>query len=225
MISKIKITTFGLQVWYSILELLFPSSCLHCFCSIEPGGILCELCLWSLVPEESELSLGTEFQGIGSLIAVFPYDGPAGSLVRGLKLRSSPYIAEGMGGYMAHQFLKFDLPLPDIIVPVPLSASHHFSRGYNQSLLLAYEMGKILDRPVLELLGKYSIAYSQMNLSTEDRKNLNKDLFTVRGAIDRSKRILLVDDVVTTGSTLRCSAQQLAVFEPSSIDAIAFAKA
>ncbi|QLH36777.1 MAG: hypothetical protein HWD61_12055 [Parachlamydiaceae bacterium] len=84
--------------------------------------------------------------------AVFDYQGPAATIVLKMKNANQPYLAKGAGAYLAFQLMHMGWPLPDTLVPVPLTLAHQISRGYNQSLLLANQVGKILQRPVQNIL-------------------------------------------------------------------------
>jgi ComF family protein len=160
--------------------------------------------------------------------AAFDYEGPAASLVKGLKYGSLDYLAIGMGAFMAAQYIAMEWPWPDYIIPVPLSSMHLLGRGYNQSALLAASLGHLLQRPVLEVLGRYSGDYSQAGLLRQQRLALNSQCFALRpGFCDKlaGKNLLLVDDVITTGTTLTCCAEVLRKELPATMYAIAFCRA
>lgn len=111
---------------------------------------------------------------------------------------------------MVLQFVQLDLPLPDLIVPVPQSFTRTLMRGYNPCLLLAKEIGKQLDRPVLQPLRRLSGDLPQAALSREQRKTLNRGSFVWKQGMDiNEKVVLLIDDVRTTGMTLNHSGELL----------------
>lgn len=130
--------------------------------------------------------------------------------MKALKSGKAPHLAKGLAGYMALQYLKKDLPLPDIIVPVPQSLHRSLQIGYNPSLLLAQHLGKILDRPVISLLKRKRQLVCQMKVDKERRYLLSVENFAWQKRIPIvEKTILLVDDVMGTGATLRACAQRL----------------
>jgi ComF family protein len=91
----------------------------------------------------------------------------------------------------------------DVIVPVPLHAARQRQRGYNQSALLARELGACLGRPVAEdSLVRTKATAPQVGLNAEERRANVCDAFRCTGTDLSGKRVLLVDDVCTTGSTL-----------------------
>ena len=137
------------------------------------------------------------------LIAAFEYQGPAAQLLRSFKHGQRAEFAKDLAAFMAVQFLKLDLPLPDLIVPVPQSLTHKISRGFNQSLLLALELGKILERPVYDILKRRAGDFSQTGLKREQREAMSEGAFAWKKKRDiADKTVLVVDDVMTTGTTL-----------------------
>jgi ComF family protein len=182
-----------------LLEVVFPPFCWHCD---EPATLsqpLCPSCvkLLDILPPADPL---VTFEG----------QGPAWTLMKALKSGKAPRLAEGLAGYMALQYLKCDLPLPDIIVPVPQSLHRSLQVGYNPSLLLAQHLGKTLDRPVLQLLKRKRQLFCQMKVDRDRRYLLSAENFQWKKRVPiAEKTILLVDDIVGTGATLRACAQRL----------------
>lgn len=215
---------------------VFPKLCFHCSERIEQQNrLLCKTCFDSLELIDPLTScprcFSSDYQKKSScpgcykkttyltaLASVFEEEGPAGTLVRKLKGGDKPYLAESLAFFMTMQLFKLQWPLPDCIVPVPISNMRLFCRGYNQSLLLAEAMGRLLDRPVLQVLGRKSGEFSQTGLSTTQRHELKSDsLFLKKGKNIQDKKILLVDDVLATGSTLRASAEVMLAGCPQQI--------
>lgn len=160
------------------------------------------------------------------LAAAFDYAGPAASLIRKLKYSDQPYLAKGCGAYLAAQVLRLEWPIPDAIVPVPLSLSHWFERGYNQSALMAETLSEILKSSVCHALKRKSGDYSQAGLSRQQRVQLDGSTIQLKQGLSlQDKHILLVDDVTTTGSTLRKCAEALLEASPSSIYGITVCRA
>lgn len=123
-----------------------------------------------------------------------------------LKYSSSQDLATPLGEMMVSYWQ--DVPLPaDVIVPVPLHARRLRERGYNQAALLARELGKGMGLPVLEnALVRVRDTSSQVDLSAQKRKENMRGAFHCPDDRSAGKRVLLVDDVYTTGATLEaCS--------------------
>jgi ComF family protein len=138
------------------------------------------------------------------VISAFEYFGPAASLVQALKYGNQPYLAKDAAAFLAYQYLRLDLPIPDLIVPVPISFTRYLMRGYNQSFLLAQEMGKLLNRPATNLFKRYSGDLPQASLNRAQREALAQSSFCWKKRMDiKEKVVLLIDDVRTTGTTLQ----------------------
>lgn len=98
----------------------------------------------------------------------------------------------------------------DVIVPVPLHSIREKSRGFNQAAILADIIGKRIDVPVAtETLLKQKRTKDQAKLNPEQRRENIKDAFRLPGSEVAGKRIIIVDDVVTTGATVNEAALTL----------------
>ena len=98
----------------------------------------------------------------------------------------------------------------DALVPVPSGRGERRSRGYDVPLMLARALGRELGLPVMQALCKIRETPRQMALSGGERRKNLKNAFSARpDALLEGKRILLVDDVLTTGSTLNECAKAL----------------
>lgn len=229
----------------SFIDLLYPRLCLCCgefLCGEEPlfcrscadqlevidSTTRCPLCFSSEIDRSDRLcSRCTRVpSALNRTVSVFDYLGPAATLVKKLKYGNQQHLAEGMAAYMAAQLLQSGVDLPDYLVPIPITWLRHFDRGYNQSLLLAEGMAKILDRPVLQALGRCCGDLSQAGLSRGQRLHLGADSFYLkkRGMLEE-KNLLLIDDVMTTGTTLKRCAEVLAAEYPATIRALTFCRA
>lgn len=99
---------------------------------------------------------------------------------------------------------QFDLASVDVILPMPLTGLHHFIRGYNQSGYLAAALARRLDRRCREdVLARTGRPRRQSELDEEARRENVKGTFVVRkGEFVQGRTVLVIDDVMTTGSTL-----------------------
>jgi ComF family protein len=123
------------------------------------------------------------------------------------------------------QFFRLDWPIPDVIVPVPISLTRWLDRGYNQSALIAKEMSTLLEVPALDVLKRRSGDYSQAGLSYAQRKTLSSNSFLLKKSLSiQEKTVLLIDDVYTTGTTLACSAEALCAGFPEHIYGLTLCK-
>jgi competence protein ComFC len=123
-----------------------------------------------------------------------------------LKYSNSRDLAAPLGEMMVSYWQDVHLPA-DVIVPVPLHPRRLRERGYNQATLLARELGKGVDLPVLEnVLIRVRDTSPQVDLSAEERKENVREAFHCPDDRLAGKDVLLIDDVYTTGATLEaCS--------------------
>ena len=115
----------------------------------------------------------------------------------------------------------------DIIVPVPLHYTRIIKRRYNQSSLIAKELGKLTGIKVeYNVLTKHKRTKPQVECNGLERLNNVKGAFEVKHLNKlQGKRILLIDDVLTTGSTLKECASAIKKSKPKSIDCLTVARA
>jgi len=118
---------------------------------------------------------------------------------------------------------------PQLIIPVPLHPSRQRERGYNQALLLANNLGQNLKIPVTsKIVKKIKPTAPQNSLSAEERKQNLRDVFTLstRPLVNRKpiRKIAIVDDVITTSTTVTQIADLLKPFGINEIDVWAIAR-
>ena len=200
-----------------VLDLLFPSFCIGCG---REGSLLCSSCLGSLPRieppfcvkcgkplDKGNLCLDCEQEPsqIDGIRSPFHFDGVVREAVHQLKYKNLKAIVLPLAQLMA-EYLQ-DNPLPcDVLVPVPLHHRRIRERGYNQSSLLARELGRLVSLPVVEdsLIRKVNTP-PQTRMSAEERKKNVSEAFSCDGRL-RDKAVLLIDDVATTGATLESCA-------------------
>lgn len=128
------------------------------------------------------------------------YDGDAKKMIYALKFGKKKYLAETLGALMADTFVSEKMEA-DIIVFMPMTSEEEKKRGFNQSELLANEVGKRLDIPVLPALVKIKDTKAQKELRGKERaKNLEGAFACIFEQV-KKRKILLVDDIFTTGAT------------------------
>lgn len=230
----------------SLLDLLYPPLCLHCDDSLDKyHPLFCAECIKYLTlidPNERcpycfSFAIDAEYDKccdfcrenpslIERTASAFDYAGPAATLIKKCKYGGQFYLAEGLGAYMTAQFLQLNWPMPDCIVPMPMARLRRIERGYNQSLLIAKSIAKLLDRPIYDILKRRSGDFSQAGLNHHQRLNLDSEVFSIKkGAACDGLCVLLVDDVLTTGSSLRCCAEALVELNPKHIYALTACRA
>lgn len=150
------------------------------------------------------------------LLITFESIGPAQSLISGLK-RGHPH-APLLAAYMAIQYTHSTHRLPDLITAVPTSLWRKWQTTLSPSTELAIQLAKLLDRPFVSLLKRTRQLHLQTNLSREERLQLSSDEFQWKNKQNlRGKNVLLIDDTITTGTTLACCAERLYEASPAKI--------
>lgn len=137
--------------------------------------------------------------------AVAPYRGVLREAVLHLKYRGTRRVVRALGELMAGVARREQVfTRADVIIPVPLSPRRLARRGFNQAELLALELGRIMDLPVdARSVVKIRETRPQTGLSRREREQNLCDAFSVLFPEKiRDKNVLLVDDVLTTGSTV-----------------------
>ncbi len=136
------------------------------------------------------------------------YDGEVKKLIYKLKFGKKTYIAQTLGALMADKFIEcgFD---SEIIVFVPMTDEEVKKRGFNQAELLAYEVGKRLNIAVLPALVKVKDTSQQKELKGKDRATNLDGAFACAFEQVKGRKILLVDDIFTTGATANECAKTL----------------
>ena len=197
----------------SALDLMFPIHCAGCG---REGGVICGQCVDGLErltapccrvcadPGVSGLCrwCGQSPPGFDSLRSPFRFEGPVRDAIHRLKYKGERASAGLLAGLMAEYLEGSPVPA-DALVPTPLHPRRLRSRGYNQSALLAFEIGKRLNLPVREdLLIRVRNPLPQVEAqSQQERRDNVADNFECQADVTGLKA-LLIDDVATTGSTL-----------------------
>ena len=147
-------------------------------------------------------------RGFDAAYSFGAYDGALREMVHLLKYRKMRALAQPLGAFLL-QALAHEESC-DVIVPVPLHWRRHWDRGFNQSELLAKAMAREAGLRVTNALRRVQPTATQAGLSNSARRrNVTQAFRCHRPGAVRGKRILLVDDVMTTGSTATACAQAL----------------
>jgi competence protein ComFC len=212
------------QLQEKLVDFFFPRRCVGCG---ESGHFLCSRCQqklpWLLRPfckkcGKPESSGGlcpacwgheTEIDGIRS---VFRFEGVVRRAIHELKYRNLKAISGCLAVLMAN-YLKDNEVYGEVLVPVPMHPRRLRERGYNQSSLLASELGKLIVMPVFDdSLRRLKDSLPQARTTTveERRRNVAK-AFACQDDKLGGRRVILVDDVCTSGATLEACAKAIKV--------------
>lgn len=209
-----------------VLGLLFPDRCAGCG---RTGSLLCERCCASLRPYPAQrYALSSRKAGQSSLldqIAIgFVFEGALREAVHTLKYNRVRRMAGPLSELLA-QHLR-DHPLPaDALVPVPLHARRLSERGFNQSELLAQHLAARTGVPCMHngLLRSRDTPH-QVGLDAQQRRENVRAAFVWQSSTPPPQRVLLIDDVLTTGATLEACAETLRRAGAREVGALALAR-
>ena len=183
----------------TLSDLVLPRRCAGCR---SPGEWLCLACQDASDAETLVLARGLRGRAAGT------FAGPLREAVHAFKYGGEHALGTELGSLVA-RLVATDLAaglLLDAIVPVPLHRARLRERGYDQSLLLAEHVARSCGLPLIPALRRIRWSRPQVELDRDRREeNANGAFVGVAGAL-RGLRIALMDDVVTTGSTLRAAA-------------------
>ena len=207
-----------------LLAFALPDSCLSCGMPLGAGERhVCPTCLLRLTLGREPGSVST---GQGKLTVAFALDfsGPAGDLVRALKYGGRLSVASLLARLAAPTARRVAVDGTDRVVPVPLHAARLRERGFNQSRAIASLLAEDLGLELADGLQRIRPTRSQTELSEPEREKNVAGAFGGMGRL-AGLRVLLVDDVVTTGATLLAAAQAALADGAAAVAAVAVAGA
>jgi len=179
-------------------DLIFPPTCGNC------GRVdfrFCAGCLHEL--EQIPIIISSRrLEELDGLYATGEHRGVLQNAVQAFKYYGATELSESLAARLIEALLERNWQI-DVIVPVPLFADREEERGYNQATLLSEHVVSALDIPSrAESLRRVRATSQQALLSQADRRENVRDAFEANEEV-KDLSILLVDDVITTGSTLR----------------------
>ena len=202
----------------SLLDLVFPPLCPGC------SNLLLSDEKWLCLSCDTELPIApyvlqkdnpvkTLLEGrlnlnFSSSFLLFSKNGVTQRLIHELKYKGNTGVGEELG-FLFGEHIKGKVEIPDALVPIPLHPKKEKTRGYNQSYFIAKGLAKSLQTRVdTKLVSRVKENQSQTRLSRFDRWENVKDIFLCSKQTDYTY-IWLVDDTLTTGSTIEACANAI----------------
>jgi len=197
------------------LALFFPqqNTCRICHSWQDSGRFLCPVCEKKLLEKRMQHAIALPQDApIRRSRAVWQFSGKARLLIYHLKYFSDPDIARFIGEWMSLLVQTHFAAETDVLIPVPLHHRREKERGYNQAVLLAREISFHTGLACCETaLRRVRATATLVEASRQERMTAMQGAFEADAAQVCGKRVLLIDDVFTTGATsMACAAALLA---------------
>lgn len=196
-----------------LLEFIFPSKCVLCnegkstICARcasilpkarlkclkcgnhNPYGIYCPNCVGKFKPDQ--------------VLSVFDYCDEVKKIIHEFKYKDCSFLSEELARLMLPVISKIKNLNSCVLSPIPISRKKLLYRGYNQSELLANHLGKLLDLPVKNvLLRSPDLRPNQAQIKKDERRKNIRGAFSIGGSMKAPEKVILIDDVITTGATV-----------------------
>jgi ComF family protein len=203
----------------NLIQLVYPNLCRSCRKTIYKDAIFCHEChskIKLVVPLFLPLTQRTSL----NIYAASAYQDPIKNLV--FKKFSHETLACRQLADLMHEFIPFEAIKPDFLIPIPLHWTRFAWRGYNQSDLMATRLAELLKIPVLDILKRSRCTAFQSQLSAKERQKNVADVFTLKNcdlAQISGKNLVIIDDLFTSGATIKSAAKTLLYLKPNSITA------
>lgn len=204
----------------ALADLFYPQWCIAC--EERAGDVLCRSCFDAMprigdatcgrcgLPTAHETPVCGECKnvdfGFESACAPLRYEGVGKEIVHALKYRGYTRLVEKLAAPLLSETLLGSAPF-DAVVPVPLHRSRLRKRGFNQAALLARGIARRINAPASDTLQVVRKTWDQVELSAAERRANVAGAFVTKARTPG--RLLLVDDVLTTGATLSTCANTL----------------
>ena len=211
----------------NILKYIYPPKC--GICGKLDKEYLCKRCqkmlenetIWEIKQNVNPYIFFQEF------ISIFKYQGIIREKIIDYKFNEKSYLYKTFVNFLLKNQKVFEkIESYDKIIPVPISSKRKKERGYNQSLLIAREISKKTEIQLqLNCLVKTKNTIEQSKLNKQEREKNAQNVYELKNKeIIKNKKILLLDDIYTTGNTANSCCKILKQAKPKKIGVIVLAK-
>lgn len=221
-----------INIFNLLIYFIFPRTCACCGRNMPVNTVnnICETCFKSLAKNDGlkcvVCSMPLKDGGehcydcrhskiyFNFLKTPYVYTGNIKKLIHSFKYSNRLFLAKDLSKPVADLIIKENWDKEtDMVIPVPLHFIKKFTRGYNQTALLAAEISKIIKKPLYEnILMRSSYTKPQFGLNRKDRNENLQNSFSINKKHEsflKGKNILLIDDVATTCATANVCAELL----------------
>lgn len=190
-------------IFASLLDLIYPEEerCLHCEKELYNGEYLCKKCFNSIIFCDTPTNIMKENLSVTCYSAAY-YSKVIKDLIIKFKYKHDFSCGNELGRYIVDLIKEAEVKF-DLITFVPISEKNYKKRGFNQAEYLANCVGKAFGIEVKECVFRVREVSEQKTLNVEKRWENLKGCFSVKDKKEiENKKILLIDDVLTTGATV-----------------------
>ena len=185
-----------------LLGFVYPPYCILCEADLEPNNkLVCERC-WERLEASSTRETYISKQRI---LALYPYTNDVRTIIHNLKYLNKTHLAVNLGSSIG-KIIKEDKNIRnwDLLIPIPLHKVKQRSRGFNQSELIVDAIAEVsFIEKDNSILTRHRYTKNQAALPMRERAANVKGAFSIMNKLKiEGKKIGLVDDVITTGSTM-----------------------
>lgn len=234
--TNINLKNRNIKWWENVQKLIFPPVC--GICGKLNENYLCSKCNFELQKEaffqidNYITETGFKRKYFEEHIYFFQYQGLIREQIINYKFNDEAYKYKFISNFILNNFILKDSKIfqiindYDLIIPVPVSKKRFKERGYNQAELIAKQIAKRLDKDLItNCLYKDKNIVAQSTLNKEEREQNIKNVYILKNEdLLKGKKILLVDDIYTTGSTANECSRIIATGATTKIGVLTIAK-
>jgi ComF family protein len=210
-----------MKLLQNLAKIVFPDTCNVCNKRIfQNSSLFCVRCMdemeYTHIKNINNNIVLDKFKGLLPVYNAYSMlfvskDNLTSQILHQIKYESNTHLGEQLGIALGMRVKNSIFSNADLLIPIPLHKTKKALRGYNQSEVLANGLATIMPIPiVLESIIRSKHTTSQTYLNKEARKENVKDVFEViKPTFVQNKKIILLDDVITTGATIEACANEL----------------
>lgn len=206
----------------NVLKIFYPPRCICCFEVVKNNALTCEECAKDFSSRKNYIDFHTPDFDCTSL---YRYEGSVKGVITNIKSKKSLSICKKVGNLLADEAARLHSNTPfDLVAYVPMTRRAVAKRGFNQSEVFARIISEYLGLEFeKDVLIKIRETEPQKTLDAAKRKTNLKGAFKTAKDVD-GKNVLIVDDIITTGATLKENVKMLYKAGARKVTAITFAK-